>query len=131
MYINSSFVLTSCLHSSNVDSVTTIIQLVRQQGRAYFATLDDSISVAVSLHELAQDAKHLARSLLDPDHTPEEIQEFVSEMRSYTREALKKSKRVSEALRNVRRGITEVHTTDVAAESSLLTIDQDHRHHPR
>ncbi|KAJ7722733.1 hypothetical protein DFH07DRAFT_856498 [Mycena maculata] len=93
---------------SKVDSVMSVIHRVRQQGRAYFETLDDSISVAITLNELAQDAKHLARSLLDPDHKTEEIQEFVAEMRSYTGEALNKSQRVSEALRTVRKGINQI-----------------------
>ncbi|KAJ7510356.1 hypothetical protein B0H11DRAFT_1958625 [Mycena galericulata] len=93
---------------SNVDSVMSIIQQVRQQGRAYFATLSDSISVAITLNELAQDAKHLAHSLLDPAHKTDEVQEFIAEMRSYTREALRKSKRVSEALRTVRKGVNEI-----------------------
>ncbi|KAJ7454810.1 hypothetical protein FB451DRAFT_1279459 [Mycena latifolia] len=93
---------------SNVSSVMSIIKRVRRQGRAYFETLDDSIFVAKSLYELAQDAKQLASSLLDPAHKPQEIQEFIAEMRTYTQAALEKSKRISAGLREVRKGINQI-----------------------
>ncbi|KAJ6577354.1 hypothetical protein B0H19DRAFT_555980 [Mycena capillaripes] len=93
---------------SNVSSVQSIIELVRQQGHAYFETLDDSISVAICLIELAQDVVQLAGFLLDPACKPEEIQVFVTEMRGYTRDALEKSKHISTAYRKVRKGINQI-----------------------
>ncbi|KAJ6570220.1 hypothetical protein DFH09DRAFT_1465560 [Mycena vulgaris] len=93
---------------SNVPAVTLIIQRVRKQGHAYYETLADSISVAITLHELARDAEQLASSLLDPGHKPHEIQEFVAEMRGYIGDALEKSKRISAGCRKVRNGISEI-----------------------
>lgn len=86
----------------------SIIEQVRHQGHAYFETLDDSISIAITLIELAQDAEHLASSLLDPSHKSRDIQDFVGDMKNYVRDALEKSRGVSSALRTIRKGVNEV-----------------------
>ncbi|KAF7330335.1 hypothetical protein MVEN_02471800 [Mycena venus] len=93
---------------SNVSSVRSIIRLVREQGHDYFRTLDDSISVAITLNGLAQDVSHLAESLLDPACKPKDIKDFIAEMRGYTQDALEKSNRISTAYREVRKGINEI-----------------------
>ncbi|KAJ7914896.1 hypothetical protein B0H13DRAFT_2458916 [Mycena leptocephala] len=93
---------------SNVSSVQSIINEVREQGHAYFQTLSGSISVAISLNGLAQDVGHLADCLLDPACKPEEIRDFIAEMRGNTRDALEISKHISTAYRTVRTGINQI-----------------------
>ncbi|KAJ7116359.1 hypothetical protein C8R44DRAFT_206491 [Mycena epipterygia] len=104
---------------SNVPSVMSIIERVRHQGHAYFETLDDSISIAITLIELAHDAEHLASSLLDPSHKPRDIQDFVGDMQNYVRDALEKSKGVSSALRSIRKGVNEI-TNNIPREMAKL-----------
>ncbi|KAJ7178856.1 hypothetical protein C8R43DRAFT_942458 [Mycena crocata] len=93
---------------SIVPSVTAIILRVRQQGRDYFETLNDSISVAIKLYELAQDSVQLVGFLLDPEQKTGEIQEFIAEMRAYTHAAVEKSKYISTKCRKVRKGVNEI-----------------------
>jgi hypothetical protein len=100
--------LTPICNRSNVSSVQSIINEVREQGHAYFQTLSGSISVAISLNGLAQDVGHLADCLLDPACKPEEIRDFIAEMRGNTRDALEISKHISTAYRTVRTGINQV-----------------------
>jgi hypothetical protein len=85
-----------------------IIGSVRENGHEYYLTIDDSVSVATALVEHAKDSKKLAEFLLDPTCKPQEIQEFISEMRNYAQESMRKSKRISSAFRKIRTGINEV-----------------------
>ncbi|KAJ7352472.1 hypothetical protein DFH08DRAFT_88271 [Mycena albidolilacea] len=92
---------------SNISSVQSIIERVQEQGHAYFRTLDDSISVAIHLNVLAHDVVQLAKFLIKA-REPKEIQDFIADMKSNTRDALESSKRISTAYRKVRRGINEI-----------------------
>jgi hypothetical protein len=53
---------------------------------------------------------------------PKEIQDFIADMKSNTRDALESSKRISTAYRKVRRGINEVHPAinDIYYVSDIL-----------
>ncbi|KAJ7650660.1 hypothetical protein FB45DRAFT_22857 [Roridomyces roridus] len=93
---------------SPVESVMSIILKVREQGHVFFETLSDSIAVATALSELSRDAASVAGHLYDPSCTPEEIKDFIGEMRVFTQDALERSKRVSEALRRVRKGVNKI-----------------------
>ncbi|KAJ7739323.1 hypothetical protein B0H14DRAFT_2638292 [Mycena olivaceomarginata] len=84
---------------SNISSVQSIIERVQEQGHAYFRTLDDSISVAIHLNVLAHDVVQLAKFLIKA-REPKEIQDFIADMKSNTRDALESSKRISTAYRN-------------------------------
>ncbi|KAJ7678542.1 hypothetical protein B0H17DRAFT_1235822 [Mycena rosella] len=97
---------------SNVDSVRSIIKQVKEQGHVYFETLADSISIAESLYELAQDAKQLANSLLDPGHKPEEIKDT------------RKSRGISTSLRDVRKGINQI-SDSIPGEMKKLERRED------
>ncbi|KAJ7039565.1 hypothetical protein C8F04DRAFT_1317554 [Mycena alexandri] len=104
---------------SDVRSVQSIIAQVQEWGHEYYRTLIDSISVAVHLNLLSQDMANLAKSLLDPSHTPEEIQDFVADIRGYIAEALEKSKHISTAYRKIRKGINQV-TDDIPGQMARL-----------
>ncbi|KAJ7746626.1 hypothetical protein B0H16DRAFT_1852861 [Mycena metata] len=93
---------------SKISSVRSTIELIRQQGHGYFDTLVDSIVVATKLNEFAQDMVALVGFLLDPADKPDEILDFVADMRTYTNEALEKSKHMSSTYRNIREEINQI-----------------------
>lgn len=88
--------------------LTPIIQDVKAQGLLYYHALDLSVKTAGDGYAFSADAEHLCTSLLDPQNTAEELQQFISEMRATVRRAHADATNMSELFRSVRQGLNQV-----------------------
>jgi len=88
--------------------VSPIIQNIKEQSVVYYRALDLSIKTVEDGYTFSSDSEYLCDFLLDPKNTPEELQEFIDDMRQIARRAHEDAKEMSEMFRGVRQNLNQI-----------------------
>lgn len=106
------FQQTSAVHTFTIScdhpAIRSLIERVQEQGIVYYRALDKSIQVVEDGYAFSVDSEELCGFLLDPHYTEKELQEFVSSMRDFAKQAHSDAKTTVDMFRSVRQGLNEV-----------------------
>ena len=97
-----------CSSSSDHPGVTLIIDNIRRHNTNYYQALDLSIRTAQRGYTFCGDAELLCGFLVDGNSSKEDLQAFISDMRTIVQNAHEDAVQVSTLFRSVRKGLLEV-----------------------